>query len=150
MTRITGSSSHHKPVPERGVPIAEAARRSGVSVYTLRYYERAGLMATTPERTIGGSRRYHAADLDWIKICTKLRATGMSIDLMRRYAELVRAGAGNEQQRLDVLEAHRAHVLTELATLTENLQLIDHKIGVYRRRLADGNADNLWSMPRTS
>jgi DNA-binding transcriptional MerR regulator len=46
--------------------IAEAAHRSGVSVYTLRYYERAGLMATVPERTTGGSRRYHAADLKWI------------------------------------------------------------------------------------
>ena len=53
MAPITGSSSQQTAVPERGVSIAEAARRSGVSVYTLRYYERAGLMATTPQRTTG-------------------------------------------------------------------------------------------------
>jgi hypothetical protein len=67
---------------------------------------------------------------------------------IRRYAELVRAGAGNERQRLEVLESHRAQVAAELATLTGHLELIDHKIDVYRRQLADGNASDLWSAPR--
>lgn len=148
MAPVTGSSLRKPPVPEGGLSIAEAAHRSGVSVYTLRYYERAGLMATVPERTTGGSRRYHAADLKWIRICTRLRDTGMPIDLIRRYAELVRAGAGNERQRLEVLESHRAQVAAELATLTGHLELIDHKLDVYRRQLAEGNASDLWSAPR--
>ena len=148
MAPVTGSSLRKPPVPEGGLSIAEAARRSGVSVYTLRYYERAGLMATAPRRTTGGSRRYHAADLKWIRICTRMRAAGMSIDLIRRYAELVRAGAGNEKERLELLESHRAKVAAELATLTEHLALMDHKIEVYRRQLAEGNAASLWSAPR--
>ena len=147
MAPVTGSSLRKTPVPERGLSIAEAARRTGVSVYTLRYYERAGLMATAPRRTTGGSRRYHAADLKWIRICTRMRAAGMSIDLIRRYAELVRAGAGNEKERLELLESHRAKVAAELATLTEHLALMDHKIDVYRRQLAEGNAASLWSAP---
>ena len=71
----------------------------------------------------------------------------MSIDLIRRYAELVRAGAGNEKERLELLESHRAKVAAELATLTEHLALMDHKIDVYRRQLAEGNAASLWSAP---
>ena len=75
--------------------IQEAARRSGLSAHTLRYYERAGLVITPVDRTAGGRRRYHQLDLDWIYVCTRLRATGMPIQTIRRYAELVAAGNGN-------------------------------------------------------
>src|ERR687887_905457 len=91
--------------PQTGLSIAEAARRTGVSVHTLRYYERAGLVVTTVERTDGGRRRYRQLDLDWITVCTRLRATGMPIRTIRRYAQLVSAGPGNEQERLALLEA---------------------------------------------
>ena len=128
-----------------GVSIAEAARHTGVSVHTLRYYERAGLVVTPVDRTAGGRRRYRKLDLDWIKICTRLRATGMPIKGIRRYAELVSAGPGNEEQRLALLEAHHADVTAKLAELTENLKLIDHKIDVYRSRVAAGDADRLWA-----
>jgi DNA-binding transcriptional MerR regulator len=127
------------------VSIAEAARRTGVSVHTLRYYERAGLVVTPVDRTGGGRRRYRKLDLDWINICTRLRATGMPISGIRRYAELVSAGPGNEQERLALLEAHRADVTAQLAGIQRNLQLIDHKIDVYRGRLAAGDADQLWA-----
>ncbi|WP_405060682.1 MerR family transcriptional regulator [Kribbella sp. NBC_01505] len=133
-----------QPLPEAGVSIAEAAERTGVSVHTLRYYERAGLVITDVDRTSGGRRRYHDLDLRWIGMCTRLRATGMPIRVIREYADMVVAGAGNEKERLALLESHRAEVLTKLAELQENLQLIDHKIDVYRGRLQAGTADTLW------
>ena len=137
-----------RPDPPASLSIAEAARRTGVSVHTLRYYERAGLVVTAVNRTSGGRRRYHQLDLDWIVICTRLRATGMPIRTIRRYAELVSAGPGNEQERLALLEAHRAEVTAKLARTRENLKLIDHKIDVYRGRLAAGDADRLWAPSR--
>jgi DNA-binding transcriptional MerR regulator len=130
------------------VSIAEAARRTGVSVHTLRYYERAGLIVATVERTDSGRRRYHQEDLDWINVCTRLRATGMPIKTIRRYAQLVSQGPGNEQQRLALMEAHRADVIAKLAEIQDNLELIDHKIDVYRGRLAAGDADQLWASNR--
>ncbi|WP_186382674.1 MerR family transcriptional regulator [Amycolatopsis rhizosphaerae] len=130
---------------EAGLTIAEAARRTGVSVHTLRYYERAGLVVSPVGRNHAGRRRYHRLDLEWITVCTRLRATGMPIRTIRRYAELVSAGYGNEQDRLALLEAHRTEVIAKLAELQENLQLIDHKIDVYRGRLAAGDADRLWA-----
>jgi DNA-binding transcriptional MerR regulator len=136
--------------PAAGSSIAEAARRTGVSVHTLRYYERAGLVVTPIDRTRSGQRRYHQLDLDWITVCTRLRATGMPIRTIRRYAQLVSAGHGNEQQRLALMEAHRADVAANLAELQESLELIDHKIGVYRSRLAAGDADRLWAPSRNT
>jgi DNA-binding transcriptional MerR regulator len=134
-----------RPQPDRsdgesGISIAEAARRTGVSVHTLRYYERAGLVVTAVGRTASGRRRYRQLDLDWITLCTKLRATGMPIKTIRRYAQLVSAGYGNERERLALMEAHRVDVTAKLAELTENLKLIDKKIKVYRGRLEAGGA----------
>ncbi|GAA5615331.1 putative HTH-type transcriptional regulator HI_0186 [Streptomyces platensis] len=132
-------------VPAEGVTIAEAARRTGVSAHTLRYYERAGLVISPVDRTSGGRRRYREIDLKWIVICTKLRATGMPIRGIRRYAELVAAGPGNEAERLALMEAHRADVLAKLAETQENLKMIDHKIDIYRGSLAAGDAGRLWA-----
>ncbi len=135
-----------KPRPDSqvGLSIAEAARRTGVSAHTLRYYERAGLVVTAVDRTHGGRRRYQQQDLNWISICTRLRATGMPIKTIRRYAQLVAAGPGNEEERLALLEDHRTEVTAKLAEIEDNLKLITYKIDVYRDRIAAGDADQLW------
>ncbi|KUL46140.1 MerR family transcriptional regulator [Streptomyces sp. NRRL F-4489] len=135
-------------MPDCGLTIAEAARRSRVSVHTLRYYERAGLTVSPVDRTHSGRRRYHALDLEWIRICTRLRATGMPIKDIRRYAQLVAAGRGNEKERLALLESHRDHVLAGIAELQESLRLIQRKVDIYRDRLAAGDADQLWAPHR--
>ena len=131
-----------------GLSIAEAARRTGVSAHTLRYYERAGLVVTPIDRTAGGMRRYCQLDLDWIFICTKLRATGMPVKTIRRYAELITEGPGNEEERVELMEAHRADVTARLAEIQDSLKTIDHKIEVYRGRLEAGDADRLWAPRR--
>ena len=113
--------------------IAEAAAEAGVSVHTLRYYERAGLMAPI-ERNESGHRRYSVQNVGWIVMITKLRATGMPIRRIHEYAELVRAGEGNEDERLALLEAHRADVKRQLAETRKNLEAIDYKINLYREK----------------
>lgn len=148
MLEVKPESAPARSTPQAGLSIAEAARRTGVSVHTLRYYERAGLVVTPIDRTRSGRRRYQQEDLKWISICTKLRATGMPIRAIRRYAQLVSAGPGNEQERLALLEAHRADVTARLAEIREHLKLIDHKIDVYQGRVAAGDADDLWAPSR--
>jgi DNA-binding transcriptional MerR regulator len=113
--------------------IAEAADAAGLSAHTVRYYERAGLLAPV-ERNSSGHRRFTERDVEWLVVCTKLRATGMPIRRVREYAELVRDGEGNEQARLELLEAHRADVLERLAEVERNLELIDYKIDLYRSK----------------
>lgn len=150
MLEVKAKPDHpDRVVPPGGVTIAEAARRTGVSVHTLRYYERAGLVITPVDRTHGGRRRYQREDIKWIVICTKLRATGMPIKTIRAYAELVAAGPGNERERLALLEAHRAEVRARLAEIQEHLVLIDRKIDVYQGSLAAGEADRIWAVSRT-
>jgi DNA-binding transcriptional MerR regulator len=117
--------------------IAQAAEEAGVSVHTLRYYERAGLLAPI-DRNGSGHRRFTPEDVEWVVVCTKFRATGMPIRRLREYAELVRQGEGNEAERLALLEAHREDVRAQLREVRRNLELIDYKIDLYRGRI-DGS-----------
>lgn len=121
--------------------IAEAAAHTGLTADTLRYYERDGLMLRSVRRSASGHRRYDEADLRWVQLITRLRATGMPIRDVRRYADLVRSGEGNEQERLDLLRAHRQLVLAQLAEVTEHLGAIDAKIGIYEDQLARRGLD---------
>jgi DNA-binding transcriptional MerR regulator len=80
-------------------------------------------------------RRYTDDDIRWVELLTKMRKTGMPIRTIRRYAELARAGEGNEAARLELLESHRRAVLAQLDEVTQNLEAIDYKIAVYREKL---------------
>jgi DNA-binding transcriptional MerR regulator len=117
-------------VTSHGLTIADAAERTGLTAHALRYYEREGLMLGV-NRAGSGHRRYTERDLEWVDLITKLRATGMPIREIRRYAQLVRDGADNERERLDLLTAHREKVLRSLAEVTEHLAAIDRKISYY-------------------
>lgn len=123
-----------------GLTIAEAAETLGLSSDTLRYYEKDGLLLRPVPRSSSGHRRYDEEDVRWIVLVTRLRATGMPIRDVRRYADLVRAGDGNEPQRLELLQAHREQVLQQLAEVTSHLGAIDHKIGIYEDRLRRSRA----------
>jgi len=114
-----------------GFTIAEVAERTGLTAHTPRYYERDGLMLGTVERVGSGHRRYSERDLRWLSLISKLRSTGMPIRDVRRYAALVRAGDGNERERLAMLVAHRARVEEQLAEVTSHLSAVDYKIGIY-------------------
>jgi DNA-binding transcriptional MerR regulator len=114
--------------------IAEAAQESGLSAHTLRYWERAGLLAPIT-RNGSGHRRYAEEDLERIKFLTRLRATGMPIRQVRRYAELLNGGDDTNEERLALLEAHREAVRAHLEETAAHLELIDWKIDLYRERL---------------
>jgi DNA-binding transcriptional MerR regulator len=113
--------------------IGEAAAKCGLTQHTLRWYERIGLLGSI-ERGGDGRRRFSEGDLDWLSLLTKLRATGMPVRDMQRYAELVRSGAGHEE-RLELLKRHRGQVRRDLAAQRECLKLLDAKITSYEGRV---------------
>jgi DNA-binding transcriptional MerR regulator len=114
--------------------ISDAAAKSGISAHTLRYWERAGLLRPVT-RNGSGHRRYAEDDLERIKFLTKLRATGMPIRQVRRYAELLNGGDDTNEERLSLLEEHREAVQAHLEETAGHLELIDWKIDLYRERL---------------
>jgi len=121
-------------VTAEALSISDAAHATGLSAHTLRYYERAGLMLDPVERAPSSHRRYTEDEIRWVTLLTRLRATGMPIRRIRDYADLVRAGDGNEDERLALLEAHRTAVLEQLEVMRANLDAIEFKIERYREQ----------------
>ena len=117
-----------------GLTIQQVAEGTGLTVHTLRYYERAGLFPPIA-RNGGGHRRYTQSDVRFLVFLTRLRTTGMPIHRVRRYAELVREGDATLPARLRILEDHRDAVRLHMAGLVDNLEALEIKIALY----ADGN-----------
>lgn len=110
--------------------IAEAARRSGLSIDTLRYYERIKLL-DPPARDTAGRRAYSDEDLGWLRFLTKLRLTGMPIKGMREYASLRHGGAASAGRRKALLVEQRRSVAERIAELQGCLEVLDRKITNY-------------------
>lgn len=130
--------------PETGVSIGEVANRTGLSVYTLRFYERQDLLVSPVRRTAGGRRVYGQTDVDWLHMCTRLRASGMPLARLRTFAALVRAGSGNEDQRLALLREHQAQVQAQLTELQGCLDAITWKVDIYEKHVSQGTAEGFW------
>ncbi|WPC66762.1 MerR family transcriptional regulator [Rhodoferax ferrireducens] len=111
--------------------IAEAAKATGLSPYTLRYYEQIGLIAPVDRR--GGARRYGDADMRWLEFLVRLRATGMSMRDMQRYAQLRRQGntPASLAERQTLMEDHAQRVEADMRVLGETLDYIRNKIRIY-------------------
>ena len=112
--------------------IQQAATATGLSIHTLRYYEKIGLIDPVPRQS-NQHRMYRREDLTWIEFLLRLRATGMSIQKMLRYAELRRLGEqiGSVSERKVMLEQHAAALEAELLELQETLVILRDKVALY-------------------
>jgi DNA-binding transcriptional MerR regulator len=129
---------------ETTLTIGEVSALIGLSTHTLRFYEKEGLFFAPVRRDAAGRRVFTGEEVEWLKVCTKLRSSGMPLPEIRRYAQLVLEGPGNEAERLEVLRRHEAKVQQQVADLKEALGIIHTKVEIYGQRLAAGTADQLW------
>lgn len=126
---------------EQELTIQQVAEATGLSVHTLRYYERCDLIAPIGRAT-NGHRRYSATNIRWIGFLTKLRLTGMPIRQMQEYAALMREHPHDQfQERRRILEAHREQVLQQIQQLQDNLAVIDWKIQNYTELEVNADAN---------
>ena len=117
--------------------IQGAATETGLSADTLRYYEQIGVLPGIA-RTSSGHRRFSEGDIGWIKLVQCLRATGMSIEELHRYAMLMQEGDSTAEERLQLLEEHRARIKHDLQELETALELVERKIAGYDSLLRRG------------
>lgn len=129
---------------DEDLSIGQVAQRTGLSVHTLRLYEREGLLAGQVRRDVAGRRAYTAWDVEWLANCVKFRASGMPLATIGRLARLVGEGSGNEAERLELLRDHQRRITDQIAQLRDCLELINAKVAGYERHLAAGGSDDPW------
>lgn len=118
-------------VPPGGLGIGDAAAAVGLSVDTVRWYEKQGLLLDPTPRTSAGRRRFGDRDLRWLAALVVLRETGMPIADIRVIADLSRR-PGTAPELLEEFRRHRSRVLDDLERTRRHLTAIDHKIAAYR------------------
>ena len=111
----------------RDLTITQAAATAGVSIDTLRFYEREGLLPPIA-RNAGGHRRYDERIMTWLAFALHLRATGMPLENIRLYVQLGLQGEGTVRQRRLLLEAHAEAVEHKLAMLHAAMASIRYKL----------------------
>lgn len=77
--------------PDRTLTIGEVAKRSGVAVSTLHFYESKGLIVSS--RSEGNQRRYPAIILRYIAIIKVAQRTGISLESIRTALSRYPAGS---------------------------------------------------------
>ncbi|WP_129731437.1 MerR family transcriptional regulator [Ectobacillus funiculus] len=112
--------------------IQQISNITGLSVHTLRYYEKIGLLNKV-DRDANGYRRYTELDISWINFLIRLRTTGMSVCEMKRFSDLRSQGDSTTSLRRELLESHQQNVLDQIKNLKDNLNKIEEKIDYYKR-----------------
>ncbi len=110
------------------LPIGELARRTGLAVSAIRFYEERGLIASW--RTAGNQRRFPRADirrLSFILIAQKLGLALTEIEAELATLPLGRTPTRSDWQRMS--KSIRAQIDTKIALLTLTRSKLDVCIG---------------------
>jgi DNA-binding transcriptional MerR regulator len=86
--------------------IGELARRTGIKIPTIRYYEQVGLLPQPP-RTEGGQRRYDEIDAFRLSFVRRARELGFGLDAIR---ELLALSTRPDQSCAEIDSIARRHI----------------------------------------
>ena len=112
--------------------IADVSETYGLSVDTLRYYERVGLLPPV-NRNESGIRDYNELDLRRVDFIKCMRSAGLSIEVLIEYVALVQKGDKTIEARKDILIEQRELLAARMKEMQKTLDILDHKIEVYEK-----------------
>lgn len=116
----------------KGYTIGETAVKTGLTPYTIRYYDKEGLISAM-ERDKNGNRIFNEMNIEEITIICCLKETGMSVKNIREFMDLQAKGNETLHKRDEILKKHKEFVLKSIENLYENLRIIDEKLEYFER-----------------
>ncbi|MDJ1007222.1 MAG: MerR family transcriptional regulator [Paracoccaceae bacterium] len=120
--------------------IAEAAETSGLSIDTIRFYDKSGMLPDLP-RDGRGWRSFPPAAVEWLSVLARLRRTAMPLADVRRFAASAHGpgaeAAAAQAERLAILLAHRARLAAQRAELDACEAYLDMKISFYSESIEE-------------
>src|ERR671911_1187220 len=129
---------HSEPKMEianhRRLKIGELARQTGLSIKTIRYYERRGLLEQPP-RTEGGYRLYGREEVARLRFVQRAKLLGLTLEEIRELVEL--AARCNEGEIVPRLEEVLAAKLQETERKMAELTAFRQNLLYYRERAED-------------
>lgn len=120
--------------------IKQAAEKMGVSVPTLRYYDKEGLLPFV-ERKPNGTRVFKNEDFKWLDIITCMKSSGLSIKDIRKYIDLCQTGDSTLNERMEIFLGRKEAVQKQMKELNKVMETIDHKLWYYDTAIEAGTEE---------
>jgi len=110
------------------LPIGELARRTGIAVSAIRYYEEQGLIA--PDRNAGGQRRFLRSDIRRLSFILIAQQFGFTLPQIREVLDRLPNGrTPNKADWTKIGDTFRAELDARIETLTELRKRLDKCVG---------------------
>jgi MerR family transcriptional regulator, copper efflux regulator len=110
-------------VEPASLPIGKVARRAGIGVETIRFYEREGLLAA-PARRDSGYRLYTEGVIGRIRFIRRAKELGFSLKEIKELLQLRRNSSSTCEDIREKAEAKIANVETKIAMLKKMKQAL--------------------------
>ncbi|WP_170075817.1 MerR family transcriptional regulator [Paraclostridium dentum] len=110
--------------------IAQAAKKMNLTTYTLRYYDREGLLSNV-KRDKSGKRIFTKDDMEMLSLICCLKNTGMPIKEIKQFIDWQNEGNNTLHDRNNMLGNHKEDILNQIENLKRYLRLIDRKLDYY-------------------
>ena len=120
--------------------IKQVADKMGISVPTLRYYDKEGLLPFI-EKKENGTRIFKESDLRTLEIISCMKASGMPIKDIKRYMDMCLEGDNTLEDRLDIFLKRKDVVKEQMEELNKIMSVIEHKISYYEKAIQAGTEE---------
>ncbi|MDR2427134.1 MAG: MerR family transcriptional regulator [Endomicrobium sp.] len=117
--------------------ISEIAKKMGLTTYTLRYYDKEGLLPFI-DRSEAGIRKFKNEDLEWLAVINCLKETGMSVKEIRQFIKWCLDGEKTFKKRLNLFLEQKKKVKEQMEILNKHMEKIDYKIWYYETAISKG------------
>lgn len=121
--------------------IKEVSEMLGISSYTLRYYEKIGLLSFV-KRDNNGVREFLPKDLVTIKTIECLKKTNLPLKDIKNYFKLVDQGLDTAKERRELFVKQKQKVNKEIEELEKTLKMINYKLHYYDVVLKTGDLNS--------
>ncbi|UOQ50342.1 MerR family transcriptional regulator [Gracilibacillus caseinilyticus] len=130
---------------EQTFTIKQAAKQTGFSEDTIRFYEKIKLLPQA-KRKENGHRIYRKEEIDRIKLISCLKKTGLSLEAMRPFLSVSTDNdSAGYTELVDQLRNHRENIVNQISTLQQLVDFIDIKLkeGEPRQDYSDQSQDEV-------
>lgn len=127
---VTSKYERERSVTLMSFSIKEASERLGCPAHKIRYYEKEGLLPYI-QRDEHGNRQFEQEHLDWMRLMSCFRATGMKVSTLKHMVRLALDGDSTIPQRKAILNQYKEELQRRQDELAEALAAVDNKLVIY-------------------
>ena len=116
--------------------VKQVSEKLGISVYTLHYYDKEGLLPFIKKKD-NGTRVFTEGDVEWVDMILALREIDMPIAKIKEYISLLVQGETTLSQRRSLITQYREYLEYRMQAMKKCLDITSRKLKEYDKGVLD-------------